>query len=120
MTGDEWISNEEDLAGFDATAAIGEREDEASASLNGEVAARETAGNSQEGSGQARAEVAPALALEGQTLSEVNAQEKKRQADEAAAQRDNASKGPNVRTAGEKLVAAAEPVAPRKVRLYCQ
>ena len=61
MISDEWISNEEDLAGFDATAAIGEREDEAGASLNGEDSAREATGNSQEGSGQARAEVAPAL-----------------------------------------------------------
>lgn len=96
MIGNEWITNEEILAGFDATTAIGEREDEAGASRTGEGAASETAENSQEGSGQARAEVAPALALEGQTLTEVNAQEKKRQADEAAAQRDAAPKGPNV------------------------
>ena len=42
---------------------------------------------------QTRSNVAPALTLEGQTLTEVNAQEKKRQADEAAAQRDDAPKG---------------------------
>ena len=60
MIGDELVTNEEVLAGFDATATIGEREDEAGASLNGEDSAREAARNSQEGSGQARAEVAPA------------------------------------------------------------
>ncbi len=54
MISDEWISNEEDLAGFDATTAIGKREDETGTSRTSEGAAREATGNSQEGSGQAQ------------------------------------------------------------------
>lgn len=54
MIGDEWITNEEILAGHDATAALGEYQDEAGTSLTGEGSTSEATGNSQEGSGQAR------------------------------------------------------------------
>ena len=54
MIDEEWFSNEENLAGFDATTAIGKREDETGTSRTSEGAAREATGNSQEGSGQAQ------------------------------------------------------------------